>query len=133
MNKSSGNLQDLFLNYVRKENIPVTIYLVNSVQLRGSVRGFDPFTILLETPGRPMQMVYKSAVTSIVPMRPVYMRGADSNPRQEGEREDETVNLSGSEKGDSTNTVNTNSVNTASVNTANINTTNEAPSNSNGS
>jgi host factor-I protein len=85
MNKSSGNLQDIFLNYVRKENIPVTIYLVNSVQLRGAVRGFDPFTILLETPGRPMQMVYKSAVTSIVPMRPVYMRGADSNPRGEGE------------------------------------------------
>jgi host factor-I protein len=83
MNKSSGNLQDLFLNYVRKENIPVTIYLVNSVQLRGAVRGFDPFTILLETPGRPMQMVYKSAVTSIVPMRAVYMRGADTNPRGE--------------------------------------------------
>jgi host factor-I protein len=78
MNKSSGNLQDLFLNYVRKENIPVTIYLTNSVQLRGAVRGFDPFTILLETPGRPMQMVYKSAVTSIVPMRAVYMRGADT-------------------------------------------------------
>jgi host factor-I protein len=74
MNKSSGNLQDLFLNHVRKENIPVTIYLTNSVQLRGLVRGFDPFTILLETPGRPIQLVYKSAMTSVVPMRPVYMR-----------------------------------------------------------
>ena len=71
MNKTSANSQDLFLNQVRKENIPVTVYLINSVQLRGHVRGFDTFTILLESPGRPTQLVYKSAVTSIVPMRPV--------------------------------------------------------------
>lgn len=71
MNKASANSQDLFLNQVRKESIPVTVYLINSVQLRGHVRGFDTFTILLESPGRPTQLVYKSAVTSIVPMRPV--------------------------------------------------------------
>src|ERR1700733_11977924 len=71
MKKASANSQDLFLNQVRKENIPVTVYLINSVQLRGHVRGFDTFTILLESPGRPTQLVYKSAVTSIVPMRPV--------------------------------------------------------------
>src|SRR3954471_1504125 len=71
MNKAQVNLQDTFLNQVRKENIAVTIYLINSVQLRGHVRGFDTFTILLESPGRPTQLVYKSAVTSIVPMRPV--------------------------------------------------------------
>jgi host factor-I protein len=104
MNKSSGNLQDLFLNYVRKENIPVTIYLVNSVQLRGAVRGFDPFTILLETPGRPMQMVYKSAVTSIVPMRAVYMRGADTSPRgddnNEGEHESPPESVADAPSGD---------------------------------
>lgn len=70
MNKTQA-LQDLFLNQVRKENIAVTIYLMNSVQLRGHVRGFDAFTVLLESPGRPTQLVYKSAVTSIVPMRPV--------------------------------------------------------------
>jgi len=77
MNKSA-NLQDTFLNQVRKENIAVTIYLINSVQLRGHVRGFDTFTILLESPGRPTQLVYKSAVTSIVPMRPVHLRDAQS-------------------------------------------------------
>jgi host factor-I protein len=76
MNKSQVNLQDTFLNQVRKENIAVTIYLINSVQLRGHVRGFDTFTILLESPGRPTQLVYKSAVTSIVPMRPVHLRDA---------------------------------------------------------
>lgn len=73
MNKPQA-LQDLFLNQVRKENIAVTIYLTNSVQLRGHVRGFDAFTVLLESPGRPTQLVYKSAVTSIVPMRPVHLR-----------------------------------------------------------
>ena len=75
MNKTQA-LQDLFLNQVRKEGIAVTIYLTNSVQLRGHVRGFDAFTVLLESPGRPTQLVYKSAVTSIVPMRPVYLRDA---------------------------------------------------------
>ena len=76
MNRPQVNLQDTFLNQVRKENIAVTIYLINSVQLRGHVRGFDTFTILLESPGRPTQLVYKSAVTSIVPMRPVHLRDA---------------------------------------------------------
>ena len=82
MNKVSGNLQDTFLNQIRKENIAVTIYLINSVQLRGHVRGFDTFTILLESPGRPTQLVYKSAITSLVPMRPVHLRDAQEMARQ---------------------------------------------------
>jgi host factor-I protein len=65
------NLQDMFLNQVRKEGISVTIYLANSVQLRGQVRGFDAFTILLDTPGKPTQLVYKHAVASIVPSKSV--------------------------------------------------------------
>jgi host factor-I protein len=65
------NLQDMFLNQVRKEGIGVTIYLTNSVQLRGQVRGFDAFTVLLDTPGKPTQLVYKHAVASIVPSKPV--------------------------------------------------------------
>jgi host factor-I protein len=69
-------LQDLFLNQVRRENIAVTIYLSNSVQLRGTVRGFDQFTILLDSPGRPTQLVYKSSVTSIVPSRQISLREA---------------------------------------------------------
>src|SRR5438552_13465528 len=71
MNKPQLNLQDIFLNQVRKENINVTIYLIGGVQLRGMVRGFDAFTILLDSVGRPTQLVYKHAVTSIVPARPV--------------------------------------------------------------
>lgn len=71
MNKPQLNLQDVFLNQVRKENISVTIYLIGGVQLRGMVRGFDAFTILLDSVGKPTQLVYKHAVTSIVPSRPV--------------------------------------------------------------
>ncbi|MEP6757290.1 MAG: RNA chaperone Hfq [Chthonomonadales bacterium] len=71
MNKPQLNLQDIFLNQVRKENIGVTIYLMNSVQLRGMVRGFDAFTILLESVGRPTQLVYKHSIASIVPARPI--------------------------------------------------------------
>ena len=65
------NLQDMFLNQVRKEGISVTIYLSNSVQLRGHVKGFDAFTVLLDAPGKPTQLVYKHAMASIVPQRAV--------------------------------------------------------------
>ncbi len=71
MNKTSMNLQDLFLNQVRKENVPVTIYLVSGVQLKGLVRGFDAFTVVLESPGKPSQLVYKHAMASVVPARPI--------------------------------------------------------------
>lgn len=65
------NLQDMFLNQVRKEGIGVTIYLTNSVQLRGQVRGFDAFTVMLDTPGKPTQLVYKHAIASVVPSRAI--------------------------------------------------------------
>jgi host factor-I protein len=90
MNKPQLNLQDTFLNQARKENIGVTIYLVNSIKLQGHVRGFDAFTILLDTPGKPPQLVYKHSVTSIVPMRPIQhlfseaMREAGMQPQGHG-------------------------------------------------
>ncbi|MCG9895803.1 MAG: RNA chaperone Hfq [Fimbriimonadaceae bacterium] len=65
------NLQDMFLNQVRKEGISVTIYLMGGVQLRGTVRGFDAFTILLDSAGKPTQLVYKHGVTSIVPTKQI--------------------------------------------------------------
>jgi host factor-I protein len=79
MNKPQLNLQDVFLNQVRKENISVTIYLIGGVQLRGVVRGFDAFTILLDSVGRPTQLVYKHAVTSIVPARSVSSFGTEQH------------------------------------------------------
>ncbi|MDR3591420.1 MAG: RNA chaperone Hfq [Negativicutes bacterium] len=64
------NLQDSFLNQVRKENVPVIIYLVNGFQLRGSVKGFDNFTVIMENDGK-QQLVYKHAISTITPFRPL--------------------------------------------------------------
>ena len=85
----SINLQDMFLNQVRKEGIGVTIYLTNSVQLRGQVRGFDAFTVLLDTPGKPTQLVYKHAIASIVPSKPVgSYRSPMDNEHEAGRHEE---------------------------------------------
>lgn len=68
MNKPVINLQDGFLNQVRKEGIAVTIYLINGFQVRGLVKGFDNFTIILDTDGK-QEMIYKHAVSTIIPAR----------------------------------------------------------------
>lgn len=81
------NLQDMFLNQMRKEGIGVTIYLMGGVQLRGTVRGFDAFTVLLDSPGKPTQLVYKHAITSIVPSR-VPMGSRSEDDAEEAEEED---------------------------------------------
>lgn len=70
MTKPQINLQDAFLNQVRKENIPVTIFLVNGFQLKGMVRGFDNFTVIMESDGKQL-MVYKHAISTISPLKPV--------------------------------------------------------------
>ncbi len=72
MNKNGINLQDVFLNQVRKEHIAVTIYLTNGFQLKGLVKGFDNFTVILDSEGK-QQMVYKHAISTISPMKPVTM------------------------------------------------------------
>jgi host factor-I protein len=70
MTTKAINLQDSFLNQVRKENVPVVIYLVNGFQLRGSVKGFDNFTVIIENDGK-QQLVYKHAISTITPFRPL--------------------------------------------------------------
>ncbi|HEY8464604.1 MAG TPA: RNA chaperone Hfq [Bacillota bacterium] len=70
MNKPVINLQDAFLNQVRKDGITVTIYLVNGFQIRGLVKGFDNFTIIVDSEGK-QEMVYKHAVSTIIPVRPI--------------------------------------------------------------
>ena len=62
------NLQDTFLNQVRKENIAVTMFLVNGFQLKGYVKGFDNFIVLMEVEGR-QQMIYKHAISTMVPAK----------------------------------------------------------------
>ena len=68
--KNSINLQDSFLNQVRKENIAVSIHLINGFQLKGNVKGFDNFTVILDTMGK-QQLVYKHAISTITPAKPL--------------------------------------------------------------
>ena len=68
--QKTQNLQDAFLNYIRREKIPVTLFLMNGFQLRGVVRSFDSFVVLIDADGR-QQMIYKHAISTIVPERPV--------------------------------------------------------------
>ena len=70
MNKSANNLQDVFLNQARKNRISVTIHLINGFQLKGFVKGFDNFTIILDNDGKQV-MIYKHAVSTITPLKPV--------------------------------------------------------------
>ena len=64
------NLQDVFLNQVRRDKIPVTIYLTNGFQFKGLVKGFDNFTVILESDGK-QDLVYKHAISTIIPIRSV--------------------------------------------------------------
>lgn len=68
MSKGTFNLQDNFLNQIRKDNITCTIFLVNGYQIKGSVRSFDNFTLLLDVDGK-QQLIYKHAVSTIIPFR----------------------------------------------------------------
>ena len=68
-------LQDPFLNVLRKERIPVSIYLVNGIKLQGQIESFDQFVVLLRN--SVSQMVYKHAVSTVVPSRPVRLASAD--------------------------------------------------------
>lgn len=80
MNKLNNNLQDLFLNNARKNRIPVTIFLTNGFQLKGNVKGFDNFTVILDNEGKQM-MIYKHAVSTIVPAKPILFAQEDSNEK----------------------------------------------------
>ena len=77
------NLQDTFLNHVRKSKIPLTIFLVNGVKLQGVVTWFDNFCVLLRRDGH-SQLVYKHAISTIMPASPITMfeaveEGADGH------------------------------------------------------
>ena len=63
------NLQDAILKEVRREKVPVTLFLMNGFQLRGTISGYDNFVVVLVTDGR-QQMIYKHAISTLVPIRP---------------------------------------------------------------
>ena len=67
------NIQDVFLNGARRDRLPITMFLMNGFQMRGTVSAFDSFTVVLESDGK-QQLVYKHAISTMIPARPVERR-----------------------------------------------------------
>ncbi|MBO4853585.1 MAG: RNA chaperone Hfq [Oscillospiraceae bacterium] len=70
--QKTNNLQEILLTQLRKQNIPVTMFLVNGFQLRGTVTGFDCFVVVLDSDGK-QQVIYKHAISTITPLRSVLL------------------------------------------------------------
>ena len=79
MKNTAINLQDLFLNNARKEKLPVTIFLMNGVKVKGHVKGFDSYIILLEGENKQQNLIYKHAVSTIVPGKNMNLQNANQN------------------------------------------------------
>ncbi|RIW29265.1 RNA chaperone Hfq [Bacillus salacetis] len=75
--KQAINIQDQFLNQLRKDSTQVTVFLLNGFQIRGLVKGFDNFTVLFESEGK-QQMVYKHAISTFSPQRNVQINFDES-------------------------------------------------------
>ena len=76
--KKIANLQDLFLLSARRARMPVTVFLVNGFQMRGIVTGFDSFVVVLESDGK-QQMLYKHAISTIVPIAVIDLKSAEES------------------------------------------------------
>ena len=76
--QKTQNLQDQFLNQLRRERAVVTMFLMNGFQLHGIVRGFDGFTVVLDSDGR-QQLIYKHAISTVVPPKPIAFEAADES------------------------------------------------------
>ncbi len=72
MPEKSQNVQDVFLNHVRKSKTPVTVFLVNGVKLQGIITWFDNFSVLLRRDGH-TQLVYKHAISTVMPGAPIML------------------------------------------------------------
>ena len=70
---SQGNMQDVFLNSLRKNNTFVTVFLTNGFQLKGLIKSYDNYTVLLESDGK-QQLIYKHAISTYVPSKPVILK-----------------------------------------------------------
>lgn len=68
--QKTQNLQDIFLNQARRDRSMVTLFLMNGFQLHGIVKGFDSFTVVLDSDGK-QQLIYKHAISTIVPPKPI--------------------------------------------------------------
>ena len=68
--QTKANLQDIFLLRAKRDKVPVTMFLMNGFQMRGIVRGFDSFVVILESDGK-QQMIYKHAISTLIPQHRV--------------------------------------------------------------
>ena len=68
--QTKANLQDIFLLRAKRDRLPVTMFLMNGFQMRGCITGFDAFTVILTSDGK-QQIIYKHAISTIVPERPI--------------------------------------------------------------
>ena len=80
------NVQDVFLNHIRKQKTPVTIFLVNGVKLQGIVTWFDNFSVLLRREGH-AQLVYKHAISTVMPSMPIQLFEPEKEENVEAEAE----------------------------------------------
>ena len=71
---NKANLQDIFLLQAKRDKLPVTMFLMNGFQMRGVITGFDAFVVVLDSEGR-QQVIYKHAISTIAPVRPVDLSG----------------------------------------------------------
>ena len=83
MADKSNNLQDIFLNTVRKTKTPVTMFLVNGVKLQGIITWFDNFSVLLRRDGL-SQLVYKHAISTVMPAAPIQLTDAEEQEEDAG-------------------------------------------------
>ena len=74
--QTKANLQDIFLLRARRDKVPVTMFLMNGFQMRGTITGFDAFVVVLDSEGRQL-IVYTHAISTIAPARPVDLAEAD--------------------------------------------------------
>lgn len=76
--KASVNIQEQLLNLARKERVLLTIFLVNGVQIKGYIRGFDNYVLLIDVDGK-QNVIYKHAISTIIPSKPIDLRTEDDS------------------------------------------------------
>ena len=74
--QKTQNLQDAFLNQLRRERTNITVFLVNGFQMHGVIRAYDGFTVVLDSDGR-QQLIYEHAISTIIPPRPVELNAQE--------------------------------------------------------
>ena len=82
--EKTQNLQDVFLNHLRKQRTPVTVFLVNGVKLQGIITWFDNFCILLRRDGH-SQLVYKHAISTVMPITPVSLYDEEDDEMEQAD------------------------------------------------